>query len=146
MLAMTEGYLMRFLILVASLVLLSCSTDLVTPGVVDGSGGTWVIPDPGFCWGTGVVPGVPPDFCWGEGVLPGTPPDGYWSSDGSSGGPYVPLTYGAGGAETMSGGLRPGPVSNAAAQHGSASRAQRSQMYIPAAVWRWVAEHPARAR
>lgn len=122
---------MRAALLVTALMLLPA---LGFAGETSSGGGT-VIPDPGFCWGEGVVPGVPPDLTV---VWPLS-----WSGDGQGG----PSVYGPGsGGEGLSRGVGGGPTSAASKPAGLASREVRSQMYIPPAVWRWLAEHPVRAR
>ena len=136
---------MRILLFVGVLTLLVSSLSLAgsqTPG-----GGVTVLPVPadgGFCWGEGVIPGVPPDggFCWGEGVIPGVPPDTSVTVvvDGRPG------VTGGGGMEMLSGGARQGGTPAAAKQADASHTARRGQMYIPAAVWRWVAEHPVRTK
>ena len=120
---------MRILLFVGVLTLLVPSLSLAgsqTPG-----GGVTVLPVPadgGFCWGEGVIPGVPPDISVTV-VVDGRP--------GVTGG---------GGMEMLSGGARQGGTPAAAKQADASHTARRGQMYIPAAVWRWVAEHPVRTK
>ena len=136
---------MRLLLSIGAVMLVACLAVYAGSGEGYG-GGTWVIPDPGYCWGGGVIPGVPPDFCWGEGVIP-EPPGGYWGITSTPGGPEVGVAFdGGGGAEGLSSGLR-GPSASATAEQGGLPAQERhSQMYIPPTVWRWVIEHPVRAR
>ncbi len=99
-------------------------------------GGTVIVvePDPGFCWGEGVIPGPPPEF-W--------QPFDYGYGGYGLGGTGTLTSYGPGGGyETLSGGLRASVAPGAANQATVPTTTRRSQMYIPRAVWKWVAEHP----
>jgi hypothetical protein len=123
---------MREFLLIVAVVLLIPSFALA--GTQAGSGGvnTGVIPDPGFCWAGGVVPGPPPGV--------------YVPTVAQPGGPEIAVAFGPG--------QGPGGIAVSGAQKGAAAgpgqavtsaRRVRSQVYIPPRVWRWLAEHPVRA-
>jgi len=126
-------------------------------------GGPGILPDPGFCWGGGIIPQPPPDFCWGDGVIPvlpgdtgggviivGPPADGLWPGEMAPGSGVTPTLGPTGPAAMSSANSASGSTSTAAttqAQQAAAPpRTPASQMYIPPAVWKWVAAHPARVR
>jgi hypothetical protein len=115
------------------------------PGGGPGSGGGTVIVDPGFCWGGGVIVGPPP----GGGVRPPddgailTPsPGGYEGSGIRPGGLGISPAYAAGPQmlPTVAGQAEAPVGQSPGGGGGPASRP--SQMYIPPAVWQWVAAHP----
>jgi hypothetical protein len=124
---------MRGFLLIVALVLFVPSFALA--GAQAGVGGvtTSVIPDPGYCWAGGVVPGPPPGV-----YLPtSTQPDGS--------GVGVALGPGEGpGSAAVSGAQK--AAKTGPGQAVTSAHRVRSQAYVPPGVWRWLAEHPVRAR
>ncbi len=104
--------------------------------------------DPGFCWGGGVIVQPPPGFCWGEGVVVGPPVYAEKPGDSPPAGVGPALAYEAGltpALDAISQGSAPASASSGSSRPETAG-APRSQMYIPPAVSRWVAQHPVAAR
>lgn len=162
---MPEGTEMRWLWVVVMAAALAGSRAFADSGESGGepgaAGGGTVVGDPGYCWSEGVVPQPPPGGGEDGGVIISPPegnvrpPEGDVSYLGANYGLFDAMPAGGGSLPTYGASVELGLVAprgaiaaeTTGAQQAVASRGERrSQMYIPPAVWKWVAEHPVRRR
>jgi len=134
---------MRTFALVLAISLLVPALAFAGSGSPGSQGGGTV--DPGFCWGGGVIVQPPGDFCWAEGGVVGPPADTDAPAGSPPGaiGPALPYEAGLTPAlDAVSQGIAAASAASGGARSPATTAIPRSQMYIPPAVWRWVAQHP----